>query len=112
MKQLKFVLKTNNDIVIDKEVNYILKENILKFTIDETLYEYDIDSKIMKKKDKESLIEIDFNKSLIIITVLDINYSVDMEINDVIVQNKDNEINLKYTFMNDEKTTNCILIKY
>ena len=35
-----------------------------------------------------------------------------MEIIDFKIENKENNIKLEYTFENDEKTTNCIIINY
>lgn len=112
MKQLKFTLITNGKIVIDKFLNYYLKDNILRFKDEDTYYEYDINNITLIKKDNESSIKINFPKKIITISLLSINQSYDMEIDNISTKTSDQEINLEYTFDNDEKTTNCITIRY
>lgn len=112
MKRLIFKLISNKDIIIDRELNYILKDNIIKFKIDDTLYEYDITNNIFSKKDKDSLITINFKDKNMKIKLHEIDNDFYMDIIDVDIKNNKSKIELTYTFINDEKTTNCIIIEY
>ena len=48
MEKLKFILQSDGVDAINREVNYYIKDNVIKFKIDKTLYEYDL--KIYLKK--------------------------------------------------------------
>lgn len=112
MNKLKFKLLTNNQIVINEEVNYFVKEDIFKFKIDEVYYEYDKKNDVFSKKNNESLIKIELLKNNIVIALLENNLSFDMEIDINKYEKNDKLIIIEYTFMSDEKTTNCIIIDY
>lgn len=112
MKTLTFKLSTNNEEVINGSSNYFIKENVMNFIINEETYSYNLDNNILIKKNNESSICINPNESIIHITLLEQNLTFDMEIIDFKVKNDDNKIIYEYSFMSDEKTTNCITIDY
>lgn len=112
MNKLQFILKTNHETIIDTEVNYYQKDEIIHFKYANDLYEYDIKNAILKKTNKESSILIDFKQEKITITLLEYQSSFDMDITDIKRKNNASSIELEYTFQSDEKTTNWILIKY
>lgn len=112
MNKLKFKLITNNQIVIDEEVNYFIKEDIFKFKIDEVYYEYDKKNNIFSKKNNESLIKIELLKNNIVIVLLENNMFFDMEVQINRYEKNDKLVIIEYTFISDEKTTNCIIIEY
>lgn len=112
MKQLEFKLITNNETIIYEKSNYFIKENILNFKAKEELYTFDLENNLLKKKNDESIIKINLKDKLVEITLVPQNLTFDMEIIDFKIENKENNIKLEYTFENDEKTTNCIIINY
>ena len=112
MNSLKFKLISNNSTIIDKETNYYIKDNVIKFKIEDTLYEYDTNNDFIIKKDSNSILKIEMLKNNIVITLLPNNLSFDMYIFVEEHKKNKNSLYLKYTFINDEKTTNCIFIDY
>ena len=59
MEKLKFVLQSDGVDAINREVNYYIKDNVIKFKIEKTLYEYDLNKDVLKKSD-ENLLTMDF----------------------------------------------------
>ena len=49
MEKLKFILQSDGVDAINREVNYYIKDNVIKFKIDKTLYEYDLNKDVLKK---------------------------------------------------------------
>lgn len=112
MKSLKFKLISEKEIIINEETSYFIKEDILNFKIKEELYNYNLSNNILIKKNKESTITFDFENYNIIIEIPENNLMFNMEITEYnIVRNK-NSIEIKYKYMGDKITTNCIIIEY
>lgn len=112
MKTLKFKLISNDKEQINTETNYYIKDNKMNFKIQEDLFEYDLDNKYLLKRNKETSIKINFIDKVIEITLLTHNYTVDMEIVDLIIKKEDKNIKIEYSFDDGEKNTNCIFITY
>lgn len=112
MLQLSMRLITNGRETINKTSNYFIKDNKMNFKIDDDTYSYDLENDILIKKNKETSIEINPNEKLIMITLLEQNYTFDMPIIESNLKKQDKLIELTYTFDSEEKTTNCIIINY
>lgn len=112
MNTLRFKLISNKIEIINQEVNYFKDNNIFKFKVNNELYEYHLENNILIKKNSESIIKVDFDKKKMTININSINQDFLMDIDDIIVKKENNHIELMYSFINDEKTTNCIIIEY
>lgn len=112
MKTLKFKLISNDKEQINTETNYYIKDNKMNFKIQDDLFEYDLNNKYLLKRNKETSIKINFIDKVIEITLLTHNYTVDMEIVDLIIKKEDKNIKIEYSFDDGEKNTNCIFITY
>lgn len=111
MKTLKYTLLTQNQEEKVKLVNYIEKENVITFCVDDELFKFDSSLDILSKTNKEAIITIRFKERLIIIELLTEKYQLSMPIEDYNILKTDNIIRLEYSFMSDVKTTNCINIE-
>lgn len=111
LKTLKYTLLTQNQEEKVKLVNYIEKENVITFCVDDELFKFDSSSDILSKTNKEAIITIRFKERLIIIELLTEKYQLSMPIDDYNILKTDNIIRLEYSFMSDVKTTNCINIE-
>lgn len=112
MDRISFKLISNNEISIDTEVNYKIKNDIINFVIDKVIYTLDLSNKTLSKKDSDSLLLIDTNNKIIEITLLKEGMSFDLNIDNVTYINKEKEIEIKYTIKDEESIKNEIYIKY
>lgn len=112
MNTLKFKLISNNNEEINEVTNYYIKDNKMIFKIKEDLFEYDVNNEYLIKKNKEISIKINLKDKLLEITLLSHNYTVDMEIIDLIIEKEENKVKIEYSFDDGEKNTNCIFITY
>lgn len=112
MDKLSFKLISNNEISIDTEVNYKIKNDIINFVIDKVIYTLDLSNKTLSKKDSDSLLLIDTKNKIIEITLLKEGMSFDLNIDNVTYINKEKEIEIKYTIKDEESIKNEIYIKY
>ena len=112
MNTLKFKLISNNKEEINEVTNYFIKENKLMFKIKDDLFEYELDNKYLIKKNNETIIKINLIDKVLEITLLSHNYTVDMDIIDLIIEKDKNNIKIEYTFDDGDKNTNCIFITY
>ena len=112
MNTLKFKLVSNKKEEINEVTNYYIKDNKMIFKIKEDLFEYDINNEYLIKKNKETSININLKDKLLEIKLLSHNYTVDMEIIDLIIEKEENKVKIEYSFDDGEKNTNCIFITY
>lgn len=112
MKYLKFQLKTNNQEVINEKSNYLIKDNMLTFKIQNDLYSFNLEANILIKKNQESVITMDFENYNIIIEVIGNNLMFNMEITEYNIVRNEGLIKITYKYMSDEITTNNIIIEY
>lgn len=111
MKELKYTLYTNNNVVTQEKCRYYEKSNTIYFKANNELYEYSLSDHILHKKNTESHISIHIDKELIIIKLLKENYAFEMPITNVTHQITESNIKIEYTFISDEENTNCIIIE-
>lgn len=111
MKNLKFILKTEEKYEINEETNYYIKENVIKFKINNTIYEYDIDKYILIKKDKD-ILEMHFKENEIIIHIQENNLKFTLPIKNVIIKEKDNRVEISYEIEEETDIKKYIIIEY
>ena len=111
MLNMKFILISNNETVIEEEIRYIKKENDIVFKIEDTIYNLDVKNKIISKKDKESKMKMDFNNKTITITLLENNYTIDCPIKIIKDIFDDKRVEIEYT-IEDGEVDNKIIIDY
>lgn len=112
MNSLKFQLKTDNEEVINENINYLIKNNLLTFKIENDMYSFNLESNIFIKKNQESVITMDFENYNIIIEIPENNLMFNMEIIEYNIVRKERKIEITYKYMSDKITTNNILIEY
>ena len=111
MEKLKFILQSDGVDAINREVNYYIKDNVIKFKIDKTLYEYDLNKDILKKSD-ESLLTMDFLNPLIMLTLKENNFCFDIPIFNVLIEKEERIIKISYDIEEDKMTNKRIIIEY
>jgi hypothetical protein len=112
MQLLKFKLISNSNTLINKKTNYYIKDNIINFKIDNDIYTYNLENNILIKRNKESIITIDFENYNIIIEIPECNSMFNMEIKEYNIHIDNNNISIKYKYIADEIMTNSIFIQY
>lgn len=111
MEKLKFILQSDGVDAINREVNYYIKDNVIKFKIDKTLYEYDLNKDVLKKSD-ENLLTMDFLNPLIMLTLKENNYSFDIPIFNFLIEKEEHIIKISYDIEEDKMTNKRIIIEY
>ena len=111
MEKLKFTLKSEEETIINREESYYIKDNVIKFKIDKTLYEYDLNKDVLKKSD-ENLLTMDFLNPLIMLTLKENNYSFDIPIFNVLIEKEEHIIKISYDIEEDKMTNKRIIIEY
>lgn len=112
MKSLNFKLLNNTKEIINKDVNYFESGNILNFKVDEDLYEYDKSNNILKKRDNEKELTINFKEKLIIINLLSNNIKIDYPMETSSIKKDENKVILNYTLESDSTIENTIIIEF
>lgn len=112
MLTLNFKLLSNNEELINENTNYFEKDNIIKFKINDDLYEYDKENTILIKKDQEKELTINFKEKVIIINLISNNIKVDYQMEKSIIKIDKNKVNLIYTLESDESLENSIFIEF
>lgn len=111
MKKMKFILKSDKNIEIEEECSYYIKDDVIKFKIDSIIYEYDLNNKILVKKDKEQ-IKIDFNNKNIIITLQEYNKDFFLPIENVSIKETKKRLEITYEIEEENKVCRQIIIEY
>lgn len=112
MKSLNFKLISNSKEIINERVNYYETGNILKFKVNEDLYEYNKLNNVLIKKDSEKELTINFKEKLIIINLLSNNIKVDYPMEESSIKKDDDKVILNYTLESDETIENTIIIEF
>ena len=110
MKKIFFSLTTNSIPVLNIHCDALWTEKKVTFKYDDTLYEYNFLQKTFSKKNRESIIRINFPKQEICIELLAEKHYFYMPLLDYDIKKEEHSIYLTYTFESVEKTTNCINI--
>ena len=111
MEKLMFQLYSNNNKTIDLECNYVIKDNIYKFKIDENINLFDNNKHILTKKMVDGLLRINMHDSNMI-------YTLGTNGKDYILSLKDsklllNDKSLEYYYsIPDNGINNKIIIKW
>ena len=111
MEKLKFKLKTNDEYIIDVEVPYFIKEDVLNFSIDNNIYRYNINKKILNKENNESIMNIDMINNEILYVYKSLNKEFKLPIDNNKLSNNGNFIVYEYE-IKDNNIINIIEITY
>ena len=111
MKKINFKLIKDNKIIINENnINCIIQNNKILFTIDGIKYSYN--NNIFIKETKEDIIKIDFNKESCTITLKEYNNSLNLKINILNIENNNKFIKIEYKIETEENVNNIISIEY
>lgn len=111
MKKINFKLIKDNKITINENnINCIMLNNKILFTIDGIKYTYE--NNIFIKETKEEIIKLDFNKELCTITLKEYNNNLNLKINQINIENNNNLIIIEYKIETEENINNIIRIEY
>ena len=111
MKELVFKLKTNDEVLIDVKTSYFLKDDVINFTIEDNIYRYNINNKILNKENGESIMNIDMANNAIkyVYKALNKEFELPLDSNELLI----NDNNIKYTYeIKDNDIVNIIEISY
>lgn len=111
MKKINFkLIKDNKNIINENNINCIIQNNKILFTIDGIKYSYN--NNIFIKETKEEIIKLDFNKELCTIMLKEYNHSLNIKINLLNIENNTKFIRIKYKIETEENINNIISIEY
>ena len=111
MDKLHFKLITNDEVLIDHDLNYFNKDNVMNFTHEENIYRYNKDKHILNKENSESIMNIDMDNNKIIYVHKELNkeFELPLDSNDLLI----NDNSIKYTYeIKDNNIVNIIEITY
>ena len=111
MKELVFKLKTNDEVLIDVKTSYFLKDDVINFTIEDNIYRYNINNKILNKENGESIMNIDMANNAIkyVYKTLNKEFELPLDSNELLI----NDNNIKYIYeIKDNDIVNIIEISY
>ena len=111
MKKLKFILQSDGIDNINRIVNYYIKDFIIKFKIDNDLYEYNLKNDTLKKR-SESVLVMDFITPIFIVSIRENNLSFDIPIYNVLIKKENEKIEISYDIEEDKMTNKRIIIEY
>ena len=111
MKKINFKLIKDNKIIINENnINCIILNDKILFTIDGIKYTYE--NNIFIKETKEEIIKLDFNNELCTITLKEYNNSLNIKIYKKNIENNNKNIKIKYKIETEENINNIISIEY
>ncbi len=114
MKKAKFVLKSKDDVVIEKEVSYKKKDDFFEFFIEEIKYEIKFDGNFSFLRETGEEIfklysEDGFDKASVIL--IKENIEVEIKVNELKSKNKDNKWEINYNIESDADNTKTIIFE-
>lgn len=112
MKVLLFKLIKDKEIIINKELPYYINDNKINISDDEELYKININDNIFMKKNKESLIKIDFKKKLMHIDLLENDLHLDIPLLKSKFLSNKNLLELTYMLDDGENVVNKVELYY
>lgn len=112
MEKLHFKMLSNNKEIINENISYYKKDNIINFKINDDLYNLDLENIILTKKDKEKELVINFKDRDILITVLTDDIKVRYPIASSSIKKTEKGFKLDYLLDEGEKLNNCIIIEF
>lgn len=111
MKKINFKLLKNNESMIDeKDINSIINDNKVSFIIEGIKYTFY--KNIFIKETKEEIIELDFNKELCKITLKEYDNSINLKLNVINIVNNNKITKVEYKIETEDNVINIINIEY
>ena len=111
MEKLHFKLIANDEVLIDHDLDYFNKDNVMNFTHEENIYRFNTDKHILNKENAESIMNIDMDNNKIIYVHKELNkeFELPLDNNDLLI----NDNSIKYTYeIKDNDIINIIEITY
>jgi len=111
MKKINFKLIKNKENIIDeKNINSIIKDNRVSFIINGIKYTFY--NNIFIKETKEEIIELNFNKELCKITLKEYNNSINLKLDVINIINNNKIAKVEYKIETENNVINIINIEY
>ena len=111
MNKLNFKLIKDNEIIIEENnINCIINENKTQFIIDGIKYTFE--NNIFTRSTKDELIIFDFEKELCKITLKEYNNSINLKLEEINIEKNNKIITIKYKIETEEEVNNIISIEY
>jgi len=113
MKKLNFILKENNNVVIEKNVMYKVENNYIIFDFDNNMFKINItDNMHFLKETRDDIFEIIMENDVIksMYTLKSINMTFDVKIIDFSYTFNDNVHVIKYNIESDSESLKEIIL--
>ena len=111
MKKINFSLIKNEEVIIEeKNINSIINNNKISFIIDGIKYTYQ--NKIFTRETEEEIIELNFNKEMCKITLKEYNNFINVKLDVINIIDNDKIKKVEYKIETEEDTVNIINIEY
>lgn len=111
MNKLNFILKKDNNIIINEnDIKCINQNNKLIFKLNGIKYIFN--NNILTKETDNELIELDFNKEQCNIFLKEYNNNLLVNMSLLNIENKENFIEIKYKIETEENCINIIRMEY
>lgn len=111
MKKINFeLIKNNESIIKEKNINCLIKKDKINFIIQGIKYTFI--NNIFIKESKEEIIELDFNKELCKITLKNYNNFITLKINVINIINNNKIKKVEYKIETEDNIINIINIEY
>ena len=111
MNKLHFKLMTNDEVLIDIDATYFLKEDVLNFAIEDNIYRFNTNKHILNKENNESIMNIDMLNNEIIYVHKELNKEFILPIDNNNLSTNDKYIKYEYE-IKDNDIINIIEISY
>lgn len=109
---LNFILKTNDEELINEMLEYTINNDIIRFRHNNETYKFNLNNNLFIKLNKDTKISIDINNLQLIIELLDLDQKF-FDGLELIEKNIDsNNISFKYKLLDEDEKINEIIIKY
>ena len=111
MKKINFILKKNEEYIINKQnLNIIDSNDKISFIIDNNKYIYY--NNVLSKETKEELITLNFNEKKATILLKNLNKKIILHMEKVKIEKQKNIIKVEYIIETENNINNIIIIEY
>ena len=111
MDKLHFKLQSNEDVLIELDTSYFIKDDVINFTIEDNVYRFNTTKHILNKENKESIMNIDMLNNEIIYVYKELNKEFVLPVDNNNLLKDDKYIKYSYE-IKDNDITNIIEISY
>ena len=108
--KIDFTFMKDNEYIINRKDIKCINNNKLIFIIDKTKYK--LKEYILEKETDEDLITLDFERQNCKILLKKENFCLNLNLNVIKYEKKDNILNIKYSIESEDDVINTIIINY